>query len=370
MKNHTISFLFVLISLFTVSACTERHTLEYEYLAFDNKEVGIKPEIISTLKGGKGELLFSNKSMQDFLLTDSLILIETKKKDGMLEIVSRKNLETLYTGLTSGNGEFEFPQGINLNLYTTLRYTDDSLFLDIFEGIKGNLFTFNVTESLKNKHTCITKRFHIGAPVYTSFWGKTIGDSLLIVKELTDMETRQTRNIYKNGEMSDHNSLEALNRVTLPAGEDFNLLSTLFASQPGKSRCVEVPIGLNYINIYSMSDEWRKTICEEEELVSLSDLLSTSRANRRYLYAAVKSYPFGFAVLKHDITEKEYLQNSDYAMSIVIYNWNGDCLGEIQSDFKFTAFDIDPKQEFVYVLDEEGRLQKYSINLGAVVKLS
>lgn len=363
MRNHTTGLLCFLISLFTVSACTKKYTLEYEYLAFDNREVGIAPQVISTLKEGEGELLFFNKPIQNFLLTDSLILIGTNKKDGMLEIVSRKNLETLYTGLTSGNGEFEFPQGINFNLYTTLRSTDDSLFLDIFEGIKGNLFTLNITESLQNRHTCISKRFHTGAPRYTSFWGKTVGDSLLIVKELTDMETRQTINVYKNGEMSDHNPLEELNRVKLPAGENFNLLSTLFASQPGGSRCVEVPIGLNYINIYSMSDEWRKTICEEEEMVPLSEVLSTSRGDRRYLYAAVKSYPFGFAVLKHDITEKEYQENSDYTVSVVLYNWNGDCLGEIQSDFKFTAFDIDPLQESVYVLDEEGRLQRYSIDL-------
>lgn len=363
MKNHTTSFVCLLISLFTVSACTEKHTLEYEYLAFDNRDVGITPQIISTIEKGKGELFFSNKPIQNFLLTDSLILIETNKKDGMLEIVSRKNLETIYTGLTSGNGEFEFPQGINLNLYTTLRSTDDSLLLDIFERIKGNLFTLNITESLQNKHTCISKRFHTGAPAYTSFWGKTVGDSLLIVKELTDMEKRQTRNVYKNGQMSSHSSLEELSRVVLPPGEDFNLLSTLFASQPGGSRCVEVPIGLNYINIYSMNDEWRKTICEEEKMVSLSEVLRTSRADRRYLYAAVKSYPWGFAVLKHDITEKEYQQNNDYTMSVVIYNWNGNCLGEIQSDFKFTAFDIDPQQESVYVLDEEGRLQRYSIDI-------
>lgn len=177
------------------------------------------------------------------------------------------------------------------------------------------------------------------------------------------METRQIRNVYKNGKQISHNSMEELNRVVLPYGEDFNLLSTLFASQPGGSRCVEVPIGLNYINIYSMSNEWRKTICEEEEMVSLSEVLSTSRANRRYLYAAVKSYPFGFSVLKHDITEKEYQQNSDYIVSIVIYNWDGDCLGEIQSDFMFTAFDIDPQQKSVYVLDAKGRLQRYPIDL-------
>lgn len=363
MKNHITSCVCILISLFSVAACTEKHMLEYEYLAFDNREVGIAPQVISTLKEGEGDILFSNKSIQDFLLTDSLILIETGNGDGMLELVSRKSLETLYTCLASGNGEFEFPRGINLDLYTTLRSSDDSLFLDIYEGIKGNLFALNITESLQNKHTCISKRFHTGAPAYTSFWGKTVGDSLLIVKELTDMETRQTRNVYKNGEMSDHNLLEALNRVTLPAGEDFNLLSSLFASQPGGSRCVEVLIGLNYINIYSMSDEWCKTVCEEEEMASLSEVLSTSRANRRYLYAAVKSYPFGFAVLKHDITEKEYQQNSDYTVSVVIYNWNGDCLGEIQSDFKFTAFDIDPQQEYVYVLDAEGRLQRYPIDL-------
>lgn len=363
MKNHATSFLCVLISLFFVSACTKTYTLEYEYLAFDNREVGIAPQVISTLKEGEGDILFSNKSIKNFLLTDSLILIGTGRGDGMLEIVSRKSLETLYTGLTSGNSEFEFPRSINFDLYTTLRSSDGTLFLDIYEGIKGNLFTLNITESLQNRHTCISKRFHTGAPEYTSFWGKTVGDSLLIVKELTDMETRQVRNVYKNGEKSDHNSLEALDRVTLPAGEDFNLLSTLFASQPGGSRCVEVPIGLNYINIYSMSDEWGKTVCEEEEMVSLSEVLNTSRANRRYLYAAVKSYPFGFAVLKHDITEKEYQQNSDYTVSVVIYNWNGDCLGEIQSDFIFTAFDIDPQQEYVYVLDAEGRLQRYPIDL-------
>ena len=121
MKNHITSCVCILISLFSVAACTEKHMLEYEYLAFDNREVGIAPQVISTIKEGEGDILFSNKSIQDFLLTDSLILIETGNGDGMLELVSRKSLETLYTCLASGNGEFEFPRGINLDLYTTLR---------------------------------------------------------------------------------------------------------------------------------------------------------------------------------------------------------------------------------------------------------
>lgn len=54
--------------------------------------------------------------------------------------------------------------------------------------------------------------------------------------------------------------------------------------------------------------------------------------------------------------------------TIVIISWQTklsqtDQTVKIQSDFKFTAFDIDPQQESVYVLDEEGRLQRYSIDI-------
>ena len=122
-------------------------------------------------------------------------------------------------------------------------------------------------------------------------------------------------------------------------------------------------MGMNYINVYSPINGSGYTICCGNKMDNLSDVLSLPKAERKYMFADVRAYSFGFAVLKYDITEKDFQLGKEHTPTIMVFDWNGNELVEIIPGTNFNHFDIDANNKLLYILNSNGDITRYNISM-------
>ena len=239
----------------------------------------------------------------------------------------------------------------------------DSIISNIYDFSTGRLYEINVSDFITNKKANITESKLSTKLRRNAFWMKSINDSTMLYRYLEDDQTRQTRVLWSNNKKKDNKNINILNQCEIPKGEDFNIISSLISLSPDKEYVVEAMLGLNCIHVYSLSNEKGFSICVGDDVDQIKDIVSTPFPERKYVFADLRAYNFGFGVLKYDITEKVYQTNGEYYPSILFFDWNGNSLGEIKSDIKFNHFDYDEKKDELYILDSEGGLLKTKIKI-------
>lgn len=298
--------------------------------------------------------------VKNFVIMDSLLFVDTGRENGIMEILSTKDFSSKGSYINNGRGADEFSQ-FHLTLYTTFIKKDNILYATLFNCVNGKVYSLNIQDCLnsgKAQLNEIYKNVEIPEPT-TVFWAKQLMDSTLFIRKLTDGENAQRRFLIKKRAVEEASKMKFANDFIIPQGEDFNLLSTLIATSPDGSKCVEAMIGMNYINVYSPIKGNGFTVCTESELDKFSEVLSLSKEDRKYMFADVRAYDFGFAVLKYDITDKTYQSGEDFHPSILVFNWQGKALGELKCDQNFNHFDIDVNNKKLYILDSDSRIRIY-----------
>lgn len=341
--------------------CKEKGIDGNEYMACGDDVAFVSPQTLFTLEKRQSTQVLAGHMVKDFFVHDSLMLIETGRRDGQISVVSRRNEEVLFTFLNQGNGNEETNQRVNFSSWVSFYDKGDSLYCNIMDKQRGRMLNVNIAKSIAKEKLCMTRVFTNNRFLMPSFWAKTIGDSILIYKHM-DRLTRQVRELFRDSVQIANAAIERMNVLGIPdAEEDINVISSMIVVHPGGNLFAEIPLGMNYFNIYSVDGAYGKTVCIGQAMDRLSDILALSREDRKYRFAKAKAYDFGFAVLEHDITELQYQSNADYIPSILIFDWEGNTLGAIRSDFRFTTFDMDTDNKQIYVLDDDDAMLQFNI---------
>lgn len=347
-----------------VMSCQNPVDVNREYMAF--KEVKKVPSfsLLETLTRNKMTCVNTPSGfIEDFCILDSLLFLDTNQESGILEILSVDSMKSFGRFINKGKASGEFVYGLNLTLHTSFECVKDTVYAYIYDPVSSRIYSFNVTKSILEAKAYLKElNFHSKVP-HSAFWAKTFADTLLIVRDIDEMETHQNRSILTCAGLQNNNSVRELNKFEIPLNEDFNIMSSLVATFAPKQYVVEAMIGMNYINVYSLQTDKGYTICVGGELDKLSDILSTARFDRKYMFADLRTYSFGFAVLKFDITERAFQSDEQYNPSILLFNWNGNPIGEIKSEIKFNHFDYDERNKMLYVLDSNGKLLKCKVSI-------
>lgn len=356
--------LFILVICIVFVGCKDRLDVKSEYMAFDNLKFEKIGENKLTLKKSEMQIVpIEEPYIKNFVIQDSLLLVDTNLEDGLLDIISLQSMKSYGSYLNKGNAGGEFKYGINLTLQTTFCSENDSLFADFYDFVTGRIFEVNITRTLSEGNVCLRELNFSAEIPRTAFWAKSFRDSLLLVRTLADRDTRQNRSIITNNGIETCLSIEKLNNFEIPVGEDFNILSSLVAVSPTNGTFIEAMIGMNYINVYSLDGDNDFTLCVGDKLDKLSDILSTTKYNRKYMFAEVRAYSFGFAVLEFDTIDKDYQMEINYTPSILFFDWQGNSLGQIKSEFRFNHFDYDESNSMLYVLDSENNLLRCLVQI-------
>ncbi len=57
----------------------------------------------------------------------------------------------------------------------------------------------------------------------------------------------------------------------------------------------------------------------------------------------------------------EYENNEEFIPSILLFDWEGNALGEIKATFKVGCLEIDEKNNLIYILNEDDELIEYNL---------
>lgn len=181
-----------------------------------------------------------------------------------------------------------------------------------------------------------------------------IDSSRYFCRVLNNNATQQIRYIWKADDSIDTLShFNKLNQATIREDEDINILSTIIKYNPDKDRIVEMPISLNYLNLYSLDGDFAKTICTNDQLFKISKIQNTWKWNRIYTYANLQLFPDFFGVVLINEEEKTYQMGEGKIPIIQFFNWDGEPLLEVNPNCHITSFDIDFKNKKMYLFDQQ-----------------
>lgn len=298
----------------------------------------------------------------DFKVLDSCIVVSTKGDTGLLNFYRKNDLAPLGSFLNIGNSREEVAYEPSLSTLMNFYRVSDSLYVDVYNFMKRRMLTFNVDECLEKKHSILKAEYeNFEKPILSA---KRLPDGKYLIKELNDNQTMQTRSIVdlKSGNVTITPLMKKLNDVSVKAGEDFNIISTI--TQVGKDgRIFEMPIGLNYINIYTPDGSFAKTICPGDKPDDIDNITKTNKWKRKYTFADIKVFGNFFGVVKIDEEEGTYQTKRTKKPSILLFTLDGKPLAEIKMKRQITSFDIDQQNNILYTFDSETEeFMKYDIS--------
>lgn len=302
--------------------------------------------------------------MKDLCIYDSLLIITTGDKKGMWSFFSLSNYDLLGKFLSRGKGPSEFIQSPYVS-HQFLFKEKDQLYAVIQDFQIGKIYKMNIDESLKTQNLQMSL---ITESIPSFLFNFVYIDSVTYYcVEVADKQCSQIRYMLRDGEKMIPETFEKLNRIKLERGENMNILSTSTKRNAEGDKIVEMPIGLNQINLYAIDGSFAKTICVGDRLDNIADVENTNRWSRKYTYGHLRTYPGFFAALYINEEEKIYQMGRVKLPVIQCFDWNGEPIAELKLNRQITSFDIDFVKGYLYTLDSLTD-EFYKYDIGDILK--
>ncbi len=188
----------------------------------------------------------------DFSIYDSLLILSARDNKGLWSFLSLPDCHFLGKFLTQGQGPYEFFHCPFIYRQTIFK-EKGALYAGIYDFATGAVYKMNIDESLQNKRLSIHKIKSL-SPFIFSF--VMLDSTRFFCKEINSTQTQQLRYIWDNNQKNTPPHLEKLNKSRIKEGEDHNILSTFTQYN---AEMIEMPLELNYINMYSIDGTFGKT---------------------------------------------------------------------------------------------------------------
>lgn len=354
-----ITLLAILIGLTTSCGTKQPNLPSSDYMAFEDVDyIDIEQfsEIVSL--DSAIEVYTNAIGLLDFRIYDSLIIFSTKNRAAFWAFVSLQDYRFLGEFLSSGQGPGEVLDCPFVSSDAQFFRENGDLVATISPFEERKLYRINIDQSLKDNKL----DFSVISDSCPRFLMNFImqDTTTFFCKKFKDTYTQAERYLLKQGKKVIPQHFETLNSAKINPGEDFNMLSTLAAYNFENKRLIEVPLGLNYINLYTTDGTFGKTICIGNELDNLTHIQAKAELDRMYTFADVRSFSEFWGVLH--INQDERTFRSDHNPEILWFDWDGKPLARLKLNRSITAFDIDFAKGELYTLDHRTEeFYKYDI---------
>ena len=359
-RNLIFVLLLLSVSIFMIQ-CDDPHISSPNYMAFDNvRYVNNFPESFALGNAIEVDLETTRDiiGLRSFRIYDSLLILQTVDKvgDWILLSLPKYNMLGKYFFIGGGPSEFIKTPSVDNKIF---KEKGESVTL-IYDFHKGKVFKINLDKSLKNNKLEIYTYCDSLPPFLFNF---AVMDSVtFFCQEIHPTQTKQIRYLLKNGDRRTPPLFEYLNRAAIKDGEDFNILSTAMCYSDEKNMIVEMPIGLNYINMYSPDGSFTRTVCMGDKLDNISEIQNKTRWDRIYTFADLQIFSQFWGVVYINEAEGVYQTARKNFSKILLFKWNGEPLAELKLNDFITSFDIDFINGYLYTLDlHSDKFCKYPI---------
>ncbi|MCH7412744.1 TolB-like 6-bladed beta-propeller domain-containing protein [Belliella sp. R4-6] len=351
-KNISLTILFFAFVLLPFLGC-ENTSDEQIYMTFDKVDYVI--DFPNTFKLSESKTpQVDIVGLSDFTIFDSLLILGTKKSDGLWDLYSLPDYQPLGSFLKRGDGPEEFMQGPGASMKNKIVKESGQIIAYIYDFEKGSIKRFNISESIKSKELHLSTMEKILPPFLFDF--VMLDSAEIFIREIGDFDTHQIRFIVnENNKKIEMPFLEKLNETAISKGKNINILSTIIKSSPLGNRLVEMPVFLNYINLYSPNGEFYKTICVGDKLFDISVVQEQEEWSWASHFSNVSVFDGFFGVVYHEEKRKK-------SPSILLFDLEGSPLAELELENHITSFDIDFNSMELYTFDSENdKFLKYNI---------
>lgn len=352
MKNN-LSFLIGAMVILIVNACNHPSPVpSAEYMILDSVEY---------IEEFPQTMLLQNKTapdidvigIKDFIISDSLLIFSTGMPEGLWTFLSLPDYTHYGSFLKKGQGPFEFTQ---LPWVSQQAISNDhGHFVFIYDFQQGKLLKMDLSETLASGQLRISLA-NDSLPRFLS--ACVVIDTATLLCKAGD----NRRYLLRNEKGTVPPVMELLNQASIRPGGDHNILSTLTQYSKIHDRVVEMPIGLNYINLYAPDGSFAKTIAIGKKLYNISEIQDTKEEDRIYTFANIRVFDDFFGVIQIDEQQGVYFEKRKKLPAILLFDWNGNPLAELKPDHHVTSFDIDFNNQHLYTFDlHSDEFYKYEI---------
>jgi len=301
----------------------------------------------------------------NFNIVDSLVIFSTNDGDGFWSFVSLPDNNFINKFLKRGQGPDEFLFSPSVQTATNFFKDNGKQYAAIYDSQKGKVYKMNIDESVKSKKLAISIMKDSVSLFLMNF--VMIDSNRFLYKALSATHTQQLRYIMKNNIRESCPNFEKLNKATVNITSGpayyFNIISTLTKYNKERNLIVEMPVMLNYLNLYSIDGSFGKTICIGNKLSNIEEIQIQKYPDLVETFFDLRIYKDFWGVVFVDENELTLQTKREKLPSLFLFNWQGEPLAELKLNRQLTSFDIDFNSGILYGLDNiTDTFFKYDIN--------
>lgn len=352
---------FVIMGFSMLSSCQISHeTSPTSFMGFKDQIVYVKEFPQTFTLSGETVPDIDIIGIQDIQICDTMIIFSGKGQENLWACYSLPRYDYLGSLLTKGNGPNEFIQAPWVSSATFFNERDE-LHAGIYDFQRGRVFNANITQTLKTGKLDMHLMRDSLPPFLFNFF--IIDSARYFCKEANHQQTQQTRYLIERDKQLHPAVFDSLNCVKLEEMQDINILSTITKFNPARNIVVEMPVGLNYLNMYSLDGTFTRTLCVGNKVDDIEDIQDKKRWERIYTFGDIRAFPNFWGVFYIGEDEKTYETGRKKLPCIYLFDWEGKPLAELKLQHFITTFDIDLRNRTLYTFDlEDEVLHKYDIS--------
>lgn len=275
------------------------------------------------------------------------LLVSCAEKKGCLSTVSligTPKVTNTFLMIGSGPGEVLYPPFISwMSFYKNgnkqkagvYGYTGSFLELGISQDSLSNSFSY-LSRHLSTKSG--SRYFYVSPNRFLCRRSKTDGSGFERV--LVDSLGRETH----------LPSMDFLNAIS---ASEHNLLSSSFSIDEKGETVAELSSYFNAVHLYSLNGKSAKTVVVGNKLQNIREVESAGIETTPRTYYDVHPYPNFFAALYVGATMDDFDEGKCEPPMIHLFNWSGKPIAKIQLPVNALLFDIDTKNNAVFVVDND-----------------
>lgn len=296
------------------------------------------PEIIKIDAIGVNGL----KCVRDYLL------VSTFNPDGTLAAFTKdgKPVSEPFLKVGRGPGEVLFPPYMSW-----IDFHDDGK--TIFAGMynqKGAYIDYDILKSIENgvaSWTCVMDSLSMESGARCMRCGQ---ERFICRKSQPQMTGYERFFLDKSGDKTANTSMEYLNSIS---STDNNILSTLILSSPDGKNIAELGSRTNIAHIYSVSDDFQKTLVIGDGLKPIKELEKQEEEDMLKHFYDAKAYDTFFVALYLGCKISELDNGTFPPPSLLFFDWKGKPSAEIKLPVQTLCFEIDVTEQDLYIVDYE-----------------
>lgn len=352
---------FVIMGFSMLSSCQISHeTSPTSFMGFKDQIVFVKEFPQTFTLSGETVPDIDIIGIQDIQICDTMIIFSRKGQENLWACYSLPRYDYLGSLLTKGNGPNEFIQAPWVSSATFFNERDE-LHAGIYDFQRGRVFNANITQTLKTGKLDMRLMRDSLPPFLFNFF--IIDSARYFCREPNHQQTQQTRYLIEGDKQLHPAVFDSLNCIKLEEMQDINILSTITKFNPDRNIVIEMPVILNYINMYSLDGTFTRTLCVGNKVDDIEDIQDKKRWERIYTFGDIRAFPDFWGVFYIGEDEKTYETGRKKLPCIYLFDWEGKPLAELKLQHFITTFDIDLRNRTLYTFDlEDEVLHKYDIS--------